>query len=191
LADEIAYDTADLDDGYEAHLLHLHEICGGVPVFTTLLGEVNPAFPHAPEKLRFNETLKRMLNGFVDDLIRNTEKNIREAKIGSVEDVRRHPRRLLSFSAEVEKERGTTKEFLYAKLYFSATLQPEKEDAERVIRDLFGFWMAHPDSLPAAYQEKARREPLARVVCDYIAGMTDNYIYEQYEKHGPRIRTAS
>ena len=61
----------------------------------------------------------------------------------------------------------------------------EKTDAERVIRELFEFWMAKPQSLPASYRDKARQEPLARVVCDYIAGMTDNYIYEQYEKHRP------
>jgi dGTPase len=75
------------------------------------------------------------------------------------------------------------KEFLYKNLYFSSTLSPEKNDAERVISELFQFWMANPGSLPSSYQEKARQEPLPRVVCDYIAGMTDNYIYEQYEKY--------
>jgi dGTPase len=183
LADEIAYDTADLDDGYEAHLLSLDDICSGVGAFGRFYSEVASAFPHVPNKLQFNETLKRMLNRFVDDLIRNTQKNIHEGKISRIEDVRRNPRRLVTFSAEVEAERRQTKEFLYARLYFSAALQPEKEDAERVISDLFGYWMAHPQSLPAAYQQKAQTERLARVVCDYIAGMTDNYIYEQYEKH--------
>jgi dGTPase len=186
LADEIAYDTADLDDGYEAHLLTLQEICAGVPAFRRFFAVVNPLFPHAPEKLQFNETLKRMLNRFVDDLIRNTQKNLREAKIGSVEDVRTHPNRLISFSSEVDRERRETKEFLYSRVYFSDVLQPEKEEAERVISELFAFWIKHPQSLPASYQQKAEREPRARVICDYIAGMTDNYIYEQYEKHAAR-----
>ena len=183
LTDEIAYDTADLDDGYEAHLLTLDEIRSGVRAFGGFYSEVDAAFPQALDKLKFNETLKRVLNRFVDDLIRTTGKNIREAKISNVEDIRRYPRRLVTFSAEVEAERRATKEFLYSKLYFSDALQPEKEDAERVIRDLFGYWMANPRSLPSTYQQKAQREPLPRVVCDYIAGMTDNYIYEQYEKH--------
>jgi dGTPase len=183
LADEIAYDTADLDDGYEARLLAIGEICAGVPVFDRFFPEVESAFPDAPSKLKFNETIKRTLNRFVDDLIRNTQKNLREAKINSVEDVRQNSQRLISFSSEVDQERRETKEFLYSHLYFSAALTPEKEEAERVITDLFAFWMAHPDSLPASYQQKAEREPRARVICDYIAGMTDNYIYEQYEKH--------
>ena len=93
------------------------------------------------------------------------------------------PRRLATFSAEVEEERRGAKEFLYKNLYFSAALDPEKNDAERVIRELFEFWMAKPGSLPPNYQEKAGQEPLARVVCDYIAGMTDNFIYEQYAKY--------
>jgi dGTPase len=190
LADEIAYDTADLDDGYEAHLLTLDGICAGVPAFARFFPEVNQTFPHAIEKLHFNETLKRVLNRFVDDLIRNTQRNIRDAEIGSVDDVCQHPQRLISFSSEVDKERRQTKEFLYSNLYFSDALTPEKEEAERVITDLFAFWMAHPDALPIAYQQKAKSEPLARIVCDYIAGMTDNYIYERYEKHlaAPRPR---
>jgi dGTPase len=186
LADEIAYDTADLDDGFEAHLLRLDEICAGIPIFGRLFPEVDHAFPQALEKLKFNETLKRMLNRFVDDLIHNAQKNIGEAKVGSVQDVRRHPQRLISFSSELDRERRETKEFLYSKLYFSDALTPEKEQAERVITDLFAFWMAHPDSLPTSYRQKAEREPRARVICDYIAGMTDNYIYEQYEKHVAR-----
>ena len=190
LADEIAYDTADLDDGYEAHLLTLDEICAGVPAFARFFPEVNRTFEHASEKLRFNETLKRVLNRFVDDLIRNTQRNIRDAEIGSVDDVRQHPQRLISFSSEMDKERRQTKEFLYSNLYFSDSLTPEKDEAERVITDLFAFWMAHPDSLPVSYQQKAEREPRARVICDYIAGMTDNYISEQYEKHVARPSAA-
>ena len=88
-----------------------------------------------------------------------------------------------TLSPGVEQERRNTKEFLYANLYYSAALDPEKRNAERIIRELFEFWMKKPQNLPASYQEKARQEPLPRVVCDYIAGMTDNFIYEQYEKY--------
>ncbi len=91
--------------------------------------------------------------------------------------------RLVTLSPPVELERRATKEFLYTNLYFSATLNPEKDDAGRVISELFKFWMAKPEDLPYGYQEKATQEPLPRIVCDYIAGMTDNYIYEQYEKY--------
>ena len=95
-----------------------------------------------------------------------------------------HASRLVAFSPPVEAERRQAKDFLYENLYFSATLEPEKDDAERVISELFEFWMAEPEvtavQLPG---ESQSRSPLPRVICDYIAGMTDNYIYEQYEKY--------
>ena len=183
LADEIAYNTADLDDGYEAHLLTLPDLCSGVPVFGRFYHEMEQKFPDAAEKLKFNETLKRILDRLVGDLICHTEVQIALAGAKTLDDVRDCAARLVKFSPDVETERREAKNFLYAKLYYSAALDPEKEDAERIIRDLFSFWMAKPNALPVSYQEKAADEPLARVVCDYIAGMTDHFIYDQYEKH--------
>jgi dGTPase len=101
----------------------------------------------------------------------------------TLERIRSHPTRLASLSPEAELERAQTKEFLYANLYYSPVLQPEKEAAERIITELFDLWMTHPEKLPHAYQEKAESEPLARVICDYIAGMTDPFISEQHEKY--------
>jgi dGTPase len=116
-------------------------------------------------------------------LIRNTQQQIRSTGIRSLQDVRSCPRRLVTLSPAVEEERRGAKEFLYQNLYYASSLDSEKTDAEQIIRELFSLYTKHPTNLPASYQEKARQEPLPRVVCDYIAGMTDNYIYEQYEKH--------
>ena len=182
VADEIAYNTADLDDGYEAHLLAFDDVRSRSAMFRRFLPEVDQMYPRVIEKLRFNEVLKRMLNRMVDDLIRNTRQNLQSAQITTVEDVRKDSRRLVNFGPEVEAERLELKRFLHERLYFSPALEPEKEDAEKIIRDLFEYWVATPTALPTSYQEKAQTDPLARVVCDYIAGMTDNYIYEQYEK---------
>jgi len=183
LTDEIAYNTADLDDGYEAHLLTLDQICEGVPVFDRFYREVKQIYPDAAEKLQFNETVKRIVNRFVDDLIRTTLARVQQAGIQSLEDVRRYPARLAAFSAQVDAERKQDKDFLFEHLYFSPSLADEKDEAERVVGELFAFWMEHPESLPHNYQEKAREDSLPRVVCDYIAGMTDNFIVEQHEKH--------
>jgi dGTPase len=101
----------------------------------------------------------------------------------SLDNVRSHPHRLVGLGPEAEAGRQQTKAFLHDNLYFSSALEPEKEDAERVISQLFDFWIKHPEKLPSSYQEKAEGEPLARIICDYIAGMTDNYIFEQYEKY--------
>ncbi len=180
LADEIAYDTADLDDGYEARLLTLQQIRRGLPGFDGFYGDAERAYPQAMEKLKFNEAVKRILDRMVGDLIGNLQHQIQAAGIHNLQDVRAFPQRLATFSPEVEEERRRTKEFLYQNLYFSAALEPEKNDAERVIRQLFDFWMTQPESLPQSYQEKAGQESLPRVICDYIAGMTDNFIYEQH-----------
>jgi dGTPase len=183
LTDEIAYNTADLDDGYEAHLLTLEQIRAGVPIFERFCPEVERLYPDVPEKLKFNEALKRMLNRLVDDLITHTQTCMNAANIHTLDDVRRHPQRLAAFSPEVEAERKQAKDFLYENLYFSAALAGEKDDAERIIRDLFAFWMENPSALPRHYQEKAGEESLPRIICDYIAGMTNPFIIEQYEKH--------
>jgi dGTPase len=188
VADEIAYNTADLDDGYEAHLLTLDEICQGVPIFERSFREVETIYPDSIEKLKFNEALKKMLDRLVGDLIRKTAQQIETAGIRTLEDVRAYPGRLVTLSHEVEQERREAKEFLYRTMYNSVTLAPEKIDAERIISELFEFWVSKPEHLPSSYQEKARQDPLPRVVCDYIAGMTDNYIFEQHEKYRPEIR---
>jgi len=190
--DELAYNTADLDDGFEAHLLTLDQIKEGVPVFARFFSEVERLYPDAAEKLQFNEVIRRMLDCWVGDLIENTRAEInrvgaesqsRPSASVTIADIRACPRRLITLSPETEAERRQTKAFLHEQVYFSAALDPEKEAAERIITDLFELWMKHPEKLPESYQGKAEADPLARVVCDYVAGMTDTYIYEQYEKH--------
>jgi dGTPase len=183
LTDEIAYNTADLDDGYEAHLLSLEQIREGIPAFERFYREVELTYPDAPAKLKFNETLKRVLNRFVSDLIENTRKRLQQAKIQTLDDVRHHADRLAAFSPAVEAERKQSKDFLYDNLYYSPSLSGEKDDAERIVKELFTFWMTHPTTLPPNYQEKSKQDSLPRVICDYIAGMTDTFIFEQYEKH--------
>src|SRR5246127_2971480 len=113
LTDEIAYNTADLDDGYEAHLLSLEEIREGVPVFERFYREVEPIYPDAPDKLKFNEALKRVLNRLVDDLITNTQARLKQAGVRTLDDVRNHSERLAAFSPAVEAERKQNKDFLY------------------------------------------------------------------------------
>src|SRR3974390_1280359 len=175
LTDEIAYNTADLDDGYEARLLSLEEIRHGVPVFERFFREVEKIYPYAPDMLKFNEALKRVLNRFVEDLIVNTQARVKQANIQALDDVRVHPERLAAFSPAVEAERKQSKEFLYENLYFSSSLAGEKDDAERIVSELFAFWMENPQALPRNYQAKVQRkdDPLPRIICDYIAGMTD------------------
>jgi dGTPase len=183
LTDEIAYSTADLDDGYEARLLTVEQIADSVDLFARHHREARSRYPQAAAKLVFNEALKSIFDGLVGDLITNTAQRVRAAGVHSVEDIRRHSERIAAFSPPVEEERRQLKEFLYENLYYSPALEAEKEDAERITLELFAHWMEEPDYLPRSYREKAAQEPLPRVICDYIAGMTDPFIYQQYEKY--------
>lgn len=183
LADEIAYNTADLDDGYEARLLTIDQIADSVELFARRYDDAKKRYPKVAEKLVFNEALKSVFDDFVGDLITNMARRIEAAGVHSVEDVRRHGERLSAFGPEMEEQRRRLKEFLYENLYYSPALAAEKEDAERITGELFAHWMEEPDDLPRNYREKTSVEPLPRVICDYIAGMTDPFIYQQYEKY--------
>jgi dGTPase len=182
LTDEIAYSTADLDDGYEAKLLRLPQIRQRVRVFERYYLEAEAKYPDAPDKLKFNEALKRVLNRFVTDLIENTRQRVQQAGVGSLDELRRYPERLAGFSPEVEAERREAKSFLYEALYNTKSLEPEKRLAEKVVGEVFTYLIAHPEALPQSYREKTESESPARVVCDYIAGMTDHYVEDLRKK---------
>jgi dGTPase len=183
LTDEIGYNTADLDDGYEARLLTVEQIAGSVALFDNCHREAQDLYPNAPPKLLFNEALKRLFDHLVGDLITGTRQRLEQAGVHSLDAIRRHPQRLAAFTQPVEHERRQLKGFLYENLYFSPALEGEKDDAERIIGELFAHWMEEPDDLPRSYREKSAHEPLPRVICDYIAGMTDPFIHQQYEKY--------
>jgi dGTPase len=185
LTDEIAYSTADLDDGFEARLLTVEQIADSVDLFARHYGEAKRRFPKVAEKLIFNEALKSIFDSFVGDLITNTAQRVQAAGVHSVEDIRSHSERIAAFSPPVEEERRRLKDFLHENLYYSPALAEEKEDAERITGELFAHWMEEPDDLPRNYREKVAKDkdPLPRVICDYIAGMTDPFIYQQYEKY--------
>lgn len=182
LTDEIAYSTADLDDGVEALVLEREQVRGGVPLFAEIAEEVDRIYPEASEKLKFNECLKRVLDRLVSDLIDHSRAQIAQAKVDSVEAVRHQPRRLVSFSPEADRQRLQLKEFLYQTVYYSPVIVSDKVQGEQVIAELFEFFMHTPGELPPSYQEKMQQEELHRIVCDYIAGMTDNYVQQQHRR---------
>jgi len=180
LTDEIAYSTADLDDGVEALILSREQVRESVPMFATSYREVEQRYPQASEKLKFNEALKRVLDRMVSDLIDNTRQRIKKTGVETLEDVRRHQQRLVTFSPEVEAERRQLKDFLYKNVYYSPGLLVDKATAEQTITELFEFFLNSPGELPGGYHDKSEQEALHRVVCDYIAGMTDSYVQQQH-----------
>jgi dGTPase len=179
LVDEIAYNTADLDDGYEAHLVKLDRLREEVPVFGAAYGEIDARYPDGKEKLKFNEALKQVLDRLATDLIENTRRQIEQAGVASVEDVRRQAKRLVAFSPEVAQQNGMLKRFLFARLYSDPAIAEDRDRSVAALDVLFSFFLEHPECMPGQYAEQARHAPRHRVVCDYIAGMTDHFLLRQ------------
>ena len=184
LADEIAYLTADLDDGVEAEILTVGQIRGGVSLFERFFAPLERQHPDAAEKLLFQESLKRMLNALADDLITTTASRVQAHGIADLEGIRRAPERLAAFSPEMERLRRESKEFLYRHLYLCEDLRRGHEHAAEVIADLFRVWMADPGLLPASYLGEVEKEGAPRVIADYIAGMTDHFVAELHRSGG-------
>lgn len=180
LADEIAYLTADLDDGVESRLLEIADIRKNVDIFERVYLQMAREHPGAIEKLLFAETLKGVLNALVVDLIESVRATLTRHSIETIEDVRRFPWRLALFSETIEVERRQAKQYLYHALYQNPALVHDQNEAAGIVRDLFQHWMEHPEELPAAHQALLREDIPGRVVADYIAGMTDAYILEQH-----------
>ena len=180
LADEVAYLTADLDDGMEAEILDLEDIRKNIRLFERFYVPMAAQYPAAPAKLIFNEALKRVLNALVDDLIAETCGQVSIREIATLEGIRNASRRLAAFSPEMEELRLEAKHFLYSNLYNSPEVTQDHDEAAQVIAELFEAWTHDPSLLPASYASRVSEEAAPRVVADYIAGMTDNFIVAQY-----------
>jgi dGTPase len=188
LADEIAYLTADLDDGVESGLLEIDHIRGHVDILAHCYAQVEREHRGVESKFLFNEALQLMQNVLTDDLIATTLKNTRAIGATSLDQVRDHPVRLATFSAVAESHRLQEKRYLYDTLYTCSALSLEHDKAEQVVTALFDYWINEPEELPSGYVEEIESEGLARVVADYIAGMTDSFILLQYAQIKRAIR---
>ena len=188
LADEIAYLTADLDDGVESGLLEIGHICENVEILARCYRIVEQQHAGVEEKFLFHEALQLMQNILTDDLIRNTRDNVRAIGAESLQDIRMHSTRLALFSPQVEAERLQEKRYLYDTLYTCDALEIEHDKAEEVVTALFNFWINDPEELPQGYFDEVQDEGLARVVADYIAGMTDTFIFLQYAQIKRTVR---
>ena len=193
LADEIAYLTADLDDGLDSGILTLSQVREGVAFFRGFHNAVRRDYPTAQPKLAAYEAIKRILNLFVTDLMEETQRQVAALCAGRLDDVgleeiRLAPRRLAALSDEVESARAGLKEFLYANLYNSPGMDESHAYAAEIVRGLFSALMADPGLLPEDHQAQIPAEGLARTVADYIAGMTDSYIEQAWRRCGGMIR---
>jgi dGTPase len=187
LADEIAYLTADLDDGLESGILTLAQVREGVPLFRGFHDAVLREYPAAAPKLTVNEALKRVLNALVTDLLNEVRAGVAALDVTTLDGIRNAPQRLAALSPQVEAARAAAKEFLYANLYNSPIMEEAHAHATQVVEDLFAALIADPAQLPEDHQAQIPTQGLARTVSDYIAGMTDSYIEQLWSRNATAI----
>jgi dGTPase len=178
--DEIAYNTADLDDAREAELLDLEVLRAEVPIFAQAYAQVDRAYPAAKEKLKFSEALKDVLNALASDLIETTATLAMQSGVNSIEDVRRWPQRLVAMSPRMESEDATLKHFLSGNLYSNPVITDDRDRSIECLARLFHFYLDTLESMPPDHEQSALTVPRHIVVCDYIAGMTDQFLLKQY-----------
>ncbi len=181
--DEIAYNSADLDDALEANLLDLDTLRDEVPFFAEFYARVEAAHPGARMRLKFNEALRHVIDHLVSDLITNTETLVEQSGARTAEEIRGVPQRLARFSEEARAQNAQLKGFLFANIYNHPQITEDSRRSVACLAELFAYYLQQRGSLPESQEEAAQQIPRHFVVCDYIAGMTDQFLLRQYREH--------
>jgi dGTPase len=179
LADEIAYNNHDVDDGLRSGLLSIEQL-EDVSLFARHLHEAKDKYPKLNGRRLINETVRRMINTLILDLVHTSRKNLVESGVHSLEEVRKAAP-LVSFSGDIAEEHLALKQFLRSHLYRHFKVVRMTKKAERIITELFDAFLAEPRLLPPEHQAKAHQDK-ARAIADYIAGMTDRYAMREYRR---------
>jgi len=180
VADEIAYNNHDVDDGLRSGLITMAQL-REIRAFARHLEKVRRAHPVLPERRLIHETIRRMIDALITDLIRTSAQNIRRAAPESPNEVRSAPL-LISFSQAMALEQQELKQFLRRNLYQHYQVARMANKAKRIVTELFAAFRGEPRMLPPQYQTFATRETLARAIADYIAGMTDRYAIREHRR---------
>jgi dGTPase len=179
LADEIAYNNHDVDDGLRSGLISLEQLVE-VKLFAENLAKVQAQFPKLNDRRLIHETVRRMINSLVMDLTRQSQANIGHYHPQTIDDIRKLPA-LIGFSPEMQARQAELKRFLRKNLYQHYRVNRMSVKAKRIIRELFDVFMSDVTLMPSEYQDRSN-EDSARAVADYIAGMTDRYAIREYQR---------
>jgi dGTPase len=190
--DEIAYNTADLDDAREAGLLDLNAVCEEAPIFAEAYAEIDAAYPGGRDKLKFNAALRVVVDHLVTDLINATQQRVLASGAATVDDIRSAPGRLAGFSEAFAESNAQLKRFLFKHIYNDPAITEDRDRSVRCVEELFLYYLDSPGSMPASHEEFATTEARHVVVCDYIAGMTDQFLLRKYQEHfGPAAASSA
>ncbi|WP_293447138.1 deoxyguanosinetriphosphate triphosphohydrolase [Planktotalea sp.] len=185
LSDDIAYNNHDLHDGLRAGLFSEDDICA-LPIVGAAFAEVDKLYPNIDPTRRSHEALRRVFGVMVSDVIATSRTILAENNVETADDVRHLGRPVVKFSNELWSDLKVIREFLFTRMYRAPTVVIMREKVTKVVEDLFPLFMTQTEMLPAEWRvdvEQARtRTELARIVADYISGMTDRFALQEHER---------
>ena len=184
-ADDIAYNNHDIDDGLRAGLFSIAELREEVPMVARVMDSVDADYPKLEDGRLVAETVRRLIGVWADDIVVEAQARLDEARPSCVEDVRAAGRPLIRFSDAMNDDQAVLRRFLMQRMYRHWKVNRSRSHAKRIIRDLFTLLLAEPELMPPDWQQGgdgAGGRKTARRVCDYIAGMTDDYAIEEHRR---------
>ena len=184
LADDIAYNNHDIDDGIAAGLFTVDDLLP-LPIVGDVFRSVKVDYPHLDEPRLVYEAVRRLIGLWINDLTTETKSRVKKHKPQSAEDVRAMEVPLVAFSGELDQKQKALRAFLYEKMYKHYKVNRMRSQAKRILKDLFDLFLAEPETLPPPWRldaEQATEIRRARIVCDYVAGMTDNFAIEEHRR---------
>jgi dGTPase len=184
IADDIAYDAHDIDDGLRAGLFGLDDIAT-VPMIGAIVDAIHAQYPRLDAERLVHELIRRLIGRMIEDVTAQTRENLDMLQPGTAADIRGAGRQVAGFSPAMAEADAAIKGFLYPRMYRHPRIARIMDDAERIVRDLFERYAAHPDDMPAEWAAVAEgdQHKQARRIADFIAGMTDRYALVEHAQH--------
>ena len=184
LSDDIAYNNHDIDDGLRAGLFTIDDL-KGVPLVGPMFEEVKRTYPGLETSRLIHEAVRHLIGHMVNDLVNETRRRLRAADPKGPDDIRRFGGPMVAFSADMQENDRALKDFLFENMYRHYKLNRMTSKARRLVKDLFQLLVDEPECLPTEWRRRAgapNSVETARVVADYVAGMTDRYASDEYRR---------
>jgi dGTPase len=181
LADDIAYNNHDLDDGLRAGLIDIRKL-DDLPLVGKFIAEIKDLYGDIADGRLVYEVNRRLISAMVFDVAGEASKRIAALDPQSVDDIRNAPDAVVTFSDPMRADLRILREFLFAEFYYHPRVRRIMDDAQQIVRDLFAYFLDHPDKLPDEWRERAQTREKGRVIADFVAGMTDRMALETHRR---------